>query len=195
VAYLGAGIAWTLAALPDAEAPRLLAVARAGAGERAARAGLAAELETDPYDAALRRREAQAITRGTLESLAALWPSLEPAVRKELGAPTDPPPAAPEGRDPRVPIRDPGVRGPIDVYYYDHLAETLGAGVDTGTALTARADGDRLAWEALNLVDGKRTVAEIRDLLAGRYEPVPMAEVSQYLDLLSRARVVRWKAQ
>jgi hypothetical protein len=36
VAYMGAGIVWTLAALPDAEAPRLLACVRAGGEERIA---------------------------------------------------------------------------------------------------------------------------------------------------------------
>ena len=41
VAYLGAGIAWTLAALPDAEAGRLLALARAAADDAAARGGAA----------------------------------------------------------------------------------------------------------------------------------------------------------
>jgi len=49
------------------------------------------------------------------------------------------------------------------------------------------------SYEALNLADGKRTVAEIRDVLAGRYQPVPVAEVAEYLELLVKARVVNWK--
>jgi hypothetical protein len=50
------------------------------------------------------------------------------------------------------------------------------------------------AWsgEAFNLVDGKRSVSEIRDVLAGRYEPVPLAEVAEYLDRLARAGAVRF---
>ncbi|HMA18679.1 MAG TPA: DUF4910 domain-containing protein, partial [Thermoanaerobaculia bacterium] len=39
VAYMSAGIAWTLAALPDSEAPRLLALAAAKSEARIARAG------------------------------------------------------------------------------------------------------------------------------------------------------------
>jgi hypothetical protein len=92
-----------------------------------------------------------------------------------------------------VPARSPDVQGPIDVYYYDHLAEALGADAETATALTRRDDGDVLAYEALNLVDGRRTVAEIRDVLAGRYRPVPLAEVGEYLELLARARVIVWR--
>ncbi|HEY6174121.1 MAG TPA: DUF4910 domain-containing protein, partial [Kofleriaceae bacterium] len=38
VAYMTAGIAWTLAALPDAEAPKLLVLSEVGAGERVVRA-------------------------------------------------------------------------------------------------------------------------------------------------------------
>jgi len=45
----------------------------------------------------------------------------------------------------------------------------------------------------LNLVDGKRSVAEIRDLLAGRYVPVPLAEVAEWFDLLAKAGVVRFR--
>jgi len=50
-----------------------------------------------------------------------------------------------------------------------------------------------LFYELLNLVDGKRSVAEIRDVLSGRYEPVPLGEVGSALDLLSRAGVVGWR--
>jgi hypothetical protein len=42
-------------------------------------------------------------------------------------------------------------------------------------------------------VDGKRTVSQIRDLLTGRYAPVPVAEVSEYLDLLAKAKAISWR--
>jgi len=195
VAYLGAGIAWTLAALPDAEAPRLLAVARAGLGERSARAALRADLAGDTRDAALIRRESAVAAGETLRSLAALWPSAVATVREEEARPravsSVPAPAA--GSDPRVPVRNPEVRGPLGVYYYDHLSEVLGPDADAETALGRREGGEVLTWEALNLVDGRRSVQEIRDVLTGRYAVVPVAEVAEYLDLLARARVVSWK--
>lgn len=194
VAFLGAGIAWTLAALPDAEAPRLLAVTRAGLAERTARAGLRAELSADARDAALIRREAAAVASATLRSLGALWPSAAAAAREEEAglpaAPAVPPAAAGDGR---VPVRNPEVRGPLGVYYYDHLSEVLGPDAEVETALARRDGGDVLTWEALNLVDGRRSVQEIRDVLTGRYAPVAGAEVAEYLDLLARAHVVSWK--
>jgi aminopeptidase YwaD len=194
VAFLGAGIAWTLAALPDAEASRLLAVVRAGLAERSARAGLQAELAGDARDGALMRREAAAVASATLRSLGALWPSAAEAVREaEARFPVVPSLAAMAGGDGRVPMRNSDVRGPLGVYYYDHLAEVLGPDAEMETALTRRDGGEVLTWEALNLVDGRRSVQEIRDVLTGRYAPVPVAEVAEYLDLLARARVVSWR--
>ena len=189
VAYLGAGIAWTLAALPDDEAPRLLGYALAAA---AAREAVAAP-SPDAREAAVQRREAEATSRETLDSVSRLWPVLVAQLRARPTAAQTVAPAT--DRDTRVPVRDPAVRGPVAVYYYDHLREMLGPGAETTTALTSRDDGDRLAYETLNLVDGRRTVEGIRDVIAGRYEPLPVREVADYLGLLARAGVVRWKAQ
>jgi hypothetical protein len=151
VAYLGAGIAWTLAALPDAEAPKV---------------ALAAEA------ASVRR----------------LWPG---AALPETDAAAVAVPAAARA-DSRVPIRNPEVKGPLNVYYYDHLEEVLG-GKGSADRLSRRENGDVLAYEALNFVDGRRTVSDIRDLLSGRYEPVPLEEVAEYFERLVQAKVVSWK--
>lgn len=187
VAYMGAGIAWTLAALPAGEAPRLRAYARASLEELSARAGLRAALVTDAWDAAVVRREASAVHVETMRSLGTLWPGdPEPSASPSRGAP------APAGRDARVPVRSPEVKGPLDVYYYDHIEATLGA-LPEEPALAREKNGDVLAYEALNLVDGRRTVAEIRDVLTGRYAPVPVAAVSGWLDLLARAGVLTWR--
>jgi len=191
VAYMGAGIAWTLAALPDAEAPRLLALARAGAEERLVRARLRAELAADPRDGALFVREAAVTGAAALRSAGALWPSVAAAADEQarrLESQAGMPPAPPAD-DRRVPVRSPEVRGPLSVYYYDHLAATLGTGAAADTTLLA-GDDERLAYELLNLVDGRRSVGEIRDVLSGRYAPVPLAEVQAELARLVRARVV-----
>jgi hypothetical protein len=194
VAFLGAGIAWTLAALPDAEAPRLLAVTRAGLAERSARAGLGADLAGDARDAALIGREAAAVAAATLRSLSTLWPSATSAAREEEARrPVSSVMAPGAGGDARVPVRNPDVRGPLGVYYYDHLAEVLGPDAEVESPLARRDGGEVFTWETLNLVDGRRSVQEIRDVLTGRYAPVPLAEVAGYLDLLARAHVVSWK--
>ena len=114
-----------------------------------------------------------------------------PATRKRASRRCVPASAGP--RDARVPARSPDIRGPLGVYYYDHLSEVLGPAAKTSTALSERDHGDVLAFEALNLVDGKRTVSDIRDVLTGRYEPVPLRDVAEYLELLVRAKVITWR--
>jgi len=197
VAYMTAGIAWTLAALPEAEAARLPALERASTDERLAlarHAALAGGWTGD--DARLAAREAVAVGVEELASIAALWPGTTAEVRRTsaaLAALLPGSPAPPGARDPRVPERTPAVRGPLEVYYYDHLAAVLGESAGPPPALVRR-DGV-LAYEALNLVDGKRSIGQIRDLLSGRYAPVPLAEVSAWLELLARAGVVQLRAR
>ncbi|HTO75707.1 MAG TPA: DUF4910 domain-containing protein [Thermoanaerobaculia bacterium] len=201
VAYLGAGIAWTLAALPDAEAPRLLRTARAQCEARVSMAQA-----DDSRDGLLAAHEAIETERETLRSIATMWPATSSAVaredeRLEQMASLVRPPAAP-GADARVPVRNPEIRGPLSVYYFDYVADALGrtatgptasAGASLDTRLTNRPEGGVLSYEAFNLADGARTVAQIRDVLAGRYEPVPVEEVGEYFDLLARARAITWK--
>jgi hypothetical protein len=193
VAFMGAGIAWTLAALPEAEAPSLLAVARAAAEERLVRARLRAELGDQARDAALVVREAAKLGAETLRSVASLWPAVATAAQAHEARIRQAGPRVAPGADARVPRRNPDVRGPLDIYYYNHLVAVLGPDAPIEVALTRREGGDVLAYEALNLVDGQRTVGEIRDVLAGRYAPVPPAEVGEYLELLARAGVVNWR--
>jgi hypothetical protein len=190
VTYLAAGIAWTLAALPDAEAGRLVAIERAATDERVARARRAAATTAlAPDDARLGEREAIAVGIGELSSIAALWPGAAAPARRAADELARALPRGPAGpRDARVPERTPDVRGPVDVYYYNYVDDTLG---ERAPAPLERR-GDVYAFEALNLVDGRRTVSDIRDILTGRYGPVPVAEVADWLDLLARANVVRF---
>ena len=185
VAYLGAGVVYTLAALTDTEVPRLLALARVEGEERILRAGLV----TGP-DAAVAQREAIRSAIGTLESVAKLWPSAGPAVAADVKRLRAALPAASAPADRRVPTRNPEIVGPLNVYYYDYFADIPGADF-TKTALAGRDDGDVLAYEALNLADGTRSISEIRDVLSGRYEPVPLSAIAEYFELLARAGAVQ----
>jgi hypothetical protein len=185
VAYVGAGLVYTLAALPDAEAPRLLFLGQADAEARIARSRAASGA-----GAALVRREAIRSGIETLESVARLWPSTSSEAsaaieRLRRALPAPPPPA-----DRRVPVRNPDIVGPLNVYYYDYFADVPGADL-TKTALAARDDGDVLAYEALNLADGRRSISEIRDVLTGRYATVPLAAIVEYFELLAQAGAVR----
>jgi len=182
VAYMGAGIAYTLAALPETEQDRMYDLAFADATVRVARAPMAG-------DQGLAMREAVMASIAELESVARLWPSTTDAVEEEtaqLRAELEP---APRPADPRVPVRNPEIRGPLDVYYFDYLKERL---VDPSkTVLAKREDGALLAYEALNFADGKRSISEIRAALSGRYASVPLAAVAEYFEMLARAGVVR----
>jgi hypothetical protein len=191
VSYLGAGIAWTLASLPDAEAERLLAVCVSRSEEAIAGARLAPRLRKGDRDASLVLRETVREAVETLDSLVALYPALSVSVKQERALLEAQAPRVPEApaSDPRVPVRSGEVRGPLSVYYYDHLHEVLGGGEQGGPL----AERDVLAYEALNLVDGRRSVSEIRDVLTGRYEPVSLGDVATYLETLARAKVVQLK--
>lgn len=194
VAYMGAGIAWTLAALPQDEASRILDYTRGWCQKRL---GEAAMSGAGGRDRQLRLREAEEVESETLASLSRLWPVSLPATSPRGGA-DDVAVLSAGARDAaedrRVPVRGPGIAGPLGVYYYDYVAEALGAEASRAK-LSRREGGDILAYEAFNLVDGRRTVSEIRDILTGRYAPVPAAEISEYLDMLARARAIEWKGK
>ena len=81
-----------------------------------------------------------------------------------------------------VPKRSPSVVGPMSVYYYDYLEDKLGA--------SPPGDG-RIQYETLNLVDGKRSVREIRNILAAAYGSVEVESVLEYLRVLEKAGVVK----
>jgi hypothetical protein len=87
----------------------------------------------------------------------------------------------------RIPLRTDNVKGPTGIYYYDHLAERLGA-EEAATAL-----GSEASYEILNFVDGRRTVEEIRNAVSAELEPVPLEDVIEYLDLLEKAEVIRYR--
>jgi len=185
VAYMGAGIAYTLAALPETEQDRMYDLAFAGATVRIARAPTAG-------DPGVAMREAIAVSIVELESVARLWPSTADAVAEETARLRAELSAAPRPADPRVPVRNPEIRGPLDVYYFDYFQHPVRSGVDPAkTALGAREDGGLLTYEALNLADGKRSISEIRDALAGRYASVPLSAVAEYFEMLARAGAVR----
>jgi len=192
VSYLGAGIAWTLAALPESGTSALLSLTRAAVEEQIAQGRLAARLD-DGRDGSLKLRESVRSAVATLASLEALWPSTEREVRGlQTTLLTQVPPVPPATtHDDRIPVRNPEIRGPLSVYYYDHLKEVLGE--DTNTQVGLAAGDDVIAYEALNLVDGRRSLSEIRDVLSGLYQPVSAGDVGAYFELLERAHVVRFR--
>ncbi len=98
---------------------------------------------------------------------------------------------APHGK---VYHRNPKVRGSLDAFGYDYLADHIGKEKSGKLTLPAfeglRGGGEDYVYEALNLVDGKRTASEIRDALSAIYGPVPQEKVDGYLAALAEAGLI-----
>ena len=89
----------------------------------------------------------------------------------------------------RIPVRH--VKGPMNVYYYDYVAERANGDMRAAERLASMPGGDILQYEILNLVDGKRSIQEIRDYLAAAYGPIAVEDVAGYLRLLEKVGVVQ----
>ena len=90
----------------------------------------------------------------------------------------------------RIPTRR--VTGPMNVYYYDYVAERAdGDDLKVLDQIGQRPKGEIILYEILNLVDGKRSIQGIRDYVAAAYGLVPIEEVADYLRLLEKIGVVK----
>jgi hypothetical protein len=90
--------------------------------------------------------------------------------------------------------RRPEPKGPMDGFGYSWLDDHLKQAGLPKPALLAREtseDGPSFGYETLNLVDGHRSVQQIRDALAATVAPVPLEEVAAYLTTLERLGVLR----
>lgn len=83
--------------------------------------------------------------------------------------------------------------GPMDGFGYSWFDDRLRrAGLTRPRLLTREPDGEgpSFGYEALNLVDGRRSLGEIRDDLAATVGDAPIEEVREYLDVLVRLGVL-----
>lgn len=198
VVYLGAATAYTLAALPASEAPRLLAISRAQADKDLAQARLRAALTDDAREASLAIRESYEQSKLRLQSFAHLWPTTSKEIdtlTKNFTTHNIVLPAALK-QDRRIPLRKTDIRGPLHVYYYDHLSAELkqrGIPLIPNNITLPSGDNELMEYEAFNLADGKRNLSDISDILTGRYSNVPVEFVQAYFERLSKAGVIFWK--
>lgn len=88
----------------------------------------------------------------------------------------------------RVPVRK--VTGPMNVYYYDYVAERAGGNLRAVERIGSMPDGEVLLYEILNLVDGTRSVQAIRDYITAAYGPIAVEDVAEYLKLLEKVGVI-----
>ncbi len=83
--------------------------------------------------------------------------------------------------------------GPMNGFGYSWFDDRLARAGLTRPRLLAREpawDGPSYGYEALNMVDGHRSVGEIRDELTATLGAVPVEEVAEYLDVLARLGVL-----
>jgi hypothetical protein len=199
--FIGAASAWFLANLTADDLPALTALLERQSMQRAAvmsgrRAGLV------PDEQAVIEAGQVAYERGVLESLERWFPvpaATRTAREKFL---TQLATISTSGRNPAkrepsgvVYVRNAEPKGPMSVFGYDYLADHIGAERAEALALTQysglRGSGGEYAIEALNFVDGRRSVREIRDALAAEFGPVPVEHVAAYLEALESAKVIR----
>jgi aminopeptidase YwaD len=105
------------------------------------------------------------------------------------------PAAEPETTDDTVFVRNPGIRGPMHAFGFSYINDELGAAKYAALRLPkysgSHGSGGQYIYEALNLVNGNRTVSEIRNWLTAELGPVPIEIVREYLDALAEIDVVR----
>ncbi|HEY2780925.1 MAG TPA: M28 family peptidase [Steroidobacteraceae bacterium] len=107
--------------------------------------------------------------------------------------------AAPDAA--RVPHRI-GAFGPLTFQNDDVLRDRLGAerlhkvkllSADSSRFVNVQDSSAIYAYEIVNFVDGKRTVADIRDAVSGELGPIPLDMVSDYLKACEEAKIIAFR--
>ena len=113
-----------------------------------------------------------------------------------LGEPK--PSAAEQQLDQLVPTRNLAIRGPVNLWRPEYgsvwIAQKTGNPDVLGQVPLTKA-GRFVAYEALNFVDGRRTLLDIRDAVSAEYGPLPPADVEQYFRFLERLGVLSLNAR
>jgi len=93
--------------------------------------------------------------------------------------------------------RNADIKGPMGAFGYSFLSDKLGEDKVAGLRLRQysglHGSGGQYTYEALNFVDGSRTVSDIRDWLTTELGPVPLEYVAEYLAALESIDVIRRK--
>ena len=181
--FIAAASGWYLANLKQRDMPRLEAAMQARMLDQ--RAAAARRIAIMPAaDAALIARHGAMAELAALRSLDRF--GLRPLTEVPMLAPLV---AATAGPGAPVYRRKPTPKGPMDGFGYSWLDERLELSGLARPALLAREAGRGVpgfGYEALNLVDGERSVDEIRAHLLATVGPVPLEEVAEYLAALAR---------
>ena len=206
VAVIGAASAYFMASL-DAEDAKLLAGdVFARGGEEQSEALRLALAQSDPREAANFVSEGARQARGELASILQFAPQqkalvdglIEQVNAREAQADhvlaalgKTVPPAVETSHGKQVPQRNPEVVGLLNVGGGVYAPGGRG-GAPRAAPAVGRREGNEgvLTYEALNLVDGHRSIAQIRDILSVECGPVTEEFVYEYLKGLQDAKVI-----
>ena len=212
-AFIGAASGYYLATADESQVPELLGVVRRHALERTATALERAET-LKPEEAGNLLRHHTAYEAAVLRSIASItpWPaaSLETirTMSKELATivavdlAASPPGATPPGAaaGDEICFRSQQPKGPLWGFGYSWFEDRFEAtrrnrqGLERPGLLSyqgLRGGGSEYAYEVLNLIDGARSVAQVRDEVAAAYGPVSLDLVQEYLRALEAIEIVQ----
>jgi hypothetical protein len=103
--------------------------------------------------------------------------------------------AAGTGRDETIYERNPNIEGPMRAFGYSYLSDKYGPdklkALRLPTYTGTHGSSGEYMYEALNFVDGKRTVSDIRDWLTAELGPVPIEFLAEYLLALESIGVIQ----
>jgi aminopeptidase YwaD len=186
--FIAAASGWFLATASSAESvrPAIDIEGLEQSADASRRIAILRAAGASPHDIEALEFNALEASQAVEASLERFWPTVSH------------PPRIPGAESLRLPVSGPVYRrirfeGPMDGFGYswfdDHLAQ---AHLPRPLLLARQPDGEGAAfgYEALNLVDGRRSVGEIRDELAATVGAAPVEEVAEYLDTLARLGVI-----
>jgi aminopeptidase YwaD len=204
VAVIGAASAYFMASLDAQEAKPLAGEVFARGGKRQSEALRLALAEPDAREAGNLVSEAARQEREALASILQFAPqqkalvdaligdtsARESQANQVLAAYGKKAPGPVETRYGKaVPKRNPEVTGPLDLGGGVYAAARNGAPGPAGGGGRG-VDNGIVTYDALNLVDGRRSIAQIRDILSAAYGPVTEEFVFQYLKGLQDLKVI-----
>jgi hypothetical protein len=200
-AFIGAVSGWFLANMSDDDVPAILEMLRRNALKRGA--GLRSRRATlDALDAAASTGVTFDLERRKVDSILASA-TLSDIDRQQAMTWLDqleglfvlPVPAIFVPRDETVYSRNPDIEGPMRAFGYSFIEDKLGADavaqLKLGQHRTPHGDGGMFVYEALNFVDGERTVSDIRDWLVAELGGVPLEYIAEYLATLESIGVLQ----
>jgi len=202
-AFIGAVSGWYLANLSEDDVPGLLELLRRNALQRGG-VLLARRAALPALDAAASTEVHFDVERRKVDSITG-FADLTDVQRDSALRFLDelqklfvmPVPAIFVPRDETVYERNPEIEGPMHAFGYSYIEDKLGAEKLAALSLpkhsTEYGSGRMFTYEALNFVDGNRTVSDIRDWLVAELGDVPLDHVAEYLSALRSIDVIREK--